>query len=45
MVTEQTAKSYLCILLHVDVGKDIEVKLKEMALPQKLKVSPVFCDL
>jgi hypothetical protein len=30
----------IAILLHVDVGKDIEVKLKEMALPQKLKVSP-----
>jgi hypothetical protein len=32
----------------LDVGKYIyksTVKLKEMALPQKMKVSPVFCDL
>jgi hypothetical protein len=29
------------------VGKKYKstVKLKEMALPQKMKVSPVFCDL
>jgi hypothetical protein len=35
------------IAILLDVGKYIyksTVKLKEMALPQKLKVSPVFCD-
>jgi translation initiation factor IF-3 len=35
------------IIAMLDVGKYIyksTVKLKEMALPQQLKVSTVFCD-
>jgi len=35
------------IAILLDVGKDIyksTVKLKEIDLPQKMKMSPVFCD-